>query len=250
MANLHINFRSDCISRSVYPTVFLPDLNMWRDIEPPYPTLYFLSGYSGGGLETAMFSNFALFAMRYGVAVVLTDGENSFYTDDEQRQANFSQYVGNELVEVTRSVLPLSRRREDTFIGGISMGGYGSLINGLRFSGNFSKIAMLSPALGFKRLDDEANPKSPSPKGELLATLDGPAYLERVTVNSVKNVNKAKKAIKKAFQNQIDGKGFSFVEVLSACPTNWGMTPQKALQWIDEAMIPQYPLGVFRDKEA
>ena len=85
---------------------------------------------------------------------------------------------------------------------------------------------------------------------ELLATLDAPQYLERVTVNNVKNVRNAKRAIKKAFQNQIDGKGFSFIEVLSACPTNWGMTPQKALQWIDEAMIPQYPLGVFRDKEA
>ena len=85
---------------------------------------------------------------------------------------------------------------------------------------------------------------------ELLATLDAPVYLERVTVNSVKNVRNAKRAIKKAFQNQVDGKGFSFIEVLSACPTNWGMTPQKALQWIDEAMIPQYPLGVFRDKEA
>ena len=84
---------------------------------------------------------------------------------------------------------------------------------------------------------------------EMLATLDGPAYLERVTVNNVKNVNRAKKAIKKAFQNQIDGKGFSLIEVLSACPTNWGMTPKKALEWIDEKMIPQYPLGVYRDKE-
>ena len=85
---------------------------------------------------------------------------------------------------------------------------------------------------------------------ELLATLEAPAYLERVTVNNVKNVRAAKKAIKKAFQNQVEGKGFSLVEVLSACPTNWGMTPQKALSWIDEKMIPQYPLGVFRDKEA
>ena len=84
---------------------------------------------------------------------------------------------------------------------------------------------------------------------ELLATLDAPAYLERVTVNSVKNVRNAKKAIKKAFQNQIDGKGFSLVEVLSACPTNWGMTPQDALKWIDEKMIPEYPLGCFRDKD-
>ncbi|MBQ2898347.1 MAG: 2-oxoglutarate oxidoreductase [Oscillospiraceae bacterium] len=84
---------------------------------------------------------------------------------------------------------------------------------------------------------------------ELLSELDGPAYLERVTVNSVKNVRNAKKAIKKAFQNQIDGKGFSLVEVLSSCPTNWGMTPQKALEWIDEKMIPYYPLGVYRDKD-
>ena len=84
---------------------------------------------------------------------------------------------------------------------------------------------------------------------ELLSELDGPAYLERVTVNNVKNVKNAKKAIKKAFQNQIDGKGFSLVEVLSSCPTNWGMTPQKALEWIDEKMIPYYPLGVYRDKD-
>ena len=82
---------------------------------------------------------------------------------------------------------------------------------------------------------------------ELLSSLDGPAYLERVTVNNVKNVNRAKKAIKKAFQNQLDGKGFSLIEVLSSCPTNWGMTPKKALEWIDEKMIPQYPLGVYRD---
>ena len=85
---------------------------------------------------------------------------------------------------------------------------------------------------------------------ELLSTLDAPSYLARVTVNKVKNVNQAKKAIKKAFQNQLDGKGFSLVEVLSACPTNWGLEPQKALEWIDEKMIPYYPLGVYRDKEA
>ena len=85
---------------------------------------------------------------------------------------------------------------------------------------------------------------------EMLSELEGPEYLARVTVNSVKNVNNAKTAIKQAFQNQIDGKGFSLVEVLSTCPTNWGMTPQKALQWIDEKMIPYYPLGVYKDRSA
>ncbi len=82
---------------------------------------------------------------------------------------------------------------------------------------------------------------------EMLQNVDGAAYLERVAVNNVKNIRNAKKAIKKAFQNQIDGKGFSLVEVLSTCPTNWGMSPEKALTWLEDNMIPYYPLGVYKD---
>ena len=85
---------------------------------------------------------------------------------------------------------------------------------------------------------------------EMLATLDGPAYIERVAVNSVKNVKAAGKAILKAFKNQVEGKGFSLIEVVSTCPTNWGMTPNDALKWVDENMIPYYPLGVYKDKSA
>ena len=85
---------------------------------------------------------------------------------------------------------------------------------------------------------------------EMLSELESPYYLERVTVNNVKSIKNAKKAIKKAFQNQLDGKGFSLIEVLSTCPTNWGMTPKKALEWIDEKMIPYYPLGVYKDRTA
>ena len=83
---------------------------------------------------------------------------------------------------------------------------------------------------------------------EMLAPLEGAEYLERVAVNSPANVRKAKKAIKKAFENQINKKGFSLIEVLSSCPTNWGMTPIKAFHWINEAMIPYYPLGVYKDR--
>ena len=85
---------------------------------------------------------------------------------------------------------------------------------------------------------------------ELLAALDGPAYIQRVAVNNVKNVRAAKKAIKQAFENQIEGKGFSLIEVVSSCPTNWGMTPQQALDWVETNMIPYYPLGIYKDKTA
>ncbi|MBO5060702.1 MAG: 2-oxoglutarate oxidoreductase [Clostridia bacterium] len=83
---------------------------------------------------------------------------------------------------------------------------------------------------------------------EMLSELEGPEYLERVAVNNVKNIKKAKAAIKKAFENQINGKGFSLVEVVSTCPTNWGMTPKDALKWVDDNMIPYYPLGVYKDR--
>ena len=85
---------------------------------------------------------------------------------------------------------------------------------------------------------------------EMLSQIDGAEYLERVAVNNVKNVNNAKKAIKKAFQNQIDKKGFSIVEVVSTCPTNWGKTPVESMKWLEENMLPQYPLGVYKDKFA
>ena len=85
---------------------------------------------------------------------------------------------------------------------------------------------------------------------EMLSTLDGPEFIARVAVNNVKNVKEAQKVIKKAFENQINNKGFSLVEVVSSCPTNWGMTPVDALKWVDEKMIPYYPLGVYKDRSA
>lgn len=83
---------------------------------------------------------------------------------------------------------------------------------------------------------------------EMLSQLKSAKYIERVSVDTPQNVMKAKKAIKKAFQNQIDGVGFSFVEVLSICPTNWGVDPIKALDFLRDKMMPQYPLGVFKDE--
>lgn len=83
---------------------------------------------------------------------------------------------------------------------------------------------------------------------EMLSEVTGASYLERVAVNNVKNVRNAKRAIKKAFQNQIEGKGFSLIEVLSTCPTNWGLSPTEAIKWLDDNMEKYYPLGVYKDK--
>ena len=86
----------------------------------------------------------------------------------------------------------------------------------------------------------------PVPVSEMLSTLQGAAYIARVSVHDVKHVREAKAAIKKAFTLQMENKGFTLVEVLSTCPTNWGLSPKEALQWLQDNMIPAYPLGVFK----
>ena len=97
---------------------------------------------------------------------------------------------------------------------------------------------------------DEALCGLPVKVCEMLAQLDAPAYIARVATSSPKQVLVAKKAIEQAFRNQVEGRGFSLVEVLSACPTNWGKTPKDALRWMEEEMIPYYPLGVYKNKGA
>ncbi|HCS75146.1 MAG TPA: 2-oxoglutarate oxidoreductase [Clostridiales bacterium] len=84
---------------------------------------------------------------------------------------------------------------------------------------------------------------------EMLAALEGAAYIERVSVHDIKHIRQAKKAVKKAFECQITGKGFAMIEVLSTCPTNWGMSPKESLEWVAANMIPYYPLGVKKEVE-
>ncbi|MBQ5973600.1 MAG: 2-oxoglutarate oxidoreductase, partial [Oscillospiraceae bacterium] len=97
---------------------------------------------------------------------------------------------------------------------------------------------------------DTATTGFPIRVAEMLSTLEGPEFIARVAVNSVKNVKEAQRTIKKAFENQIAGKGFSLVEVLSTCPSNWGLTPIEALERLRRDMIPYYPLGVYCDRDA
>lgn len=89
----------------------------------------------------------------------------------------------------------------------------------------------------------------PMQMSELIAGLPGASYVVRRSLHNVKEINKAKKAIRQAFEIQLNGSGFSMVELLSNCPTNWGMTPMESLQWIEENMVPAYPLGDFKVPE-
>jgi 2-oxoglutarate ferredoxin oxidoreductase subunit beta len=85
---------------------------------------------------------------------------------------------------------------------------------------------------------------------EMLAQVPGSYYIERCAVNNNTNILKTKKAIKKAFQYQLEGKGYSLVEIVTSCPTNWGLDTLKSLDFLREKMFAEYPLGVFRDKGA
>jgi len=93
------------------------------------------------------------------------------------------------------------------------------------------------------------NESKPLKVCEMLATIDGPAYIERVSVHDPRHITKAKKSIKKAFECQLAGKGYSLIEVLSTCPSAWKMTPVESLKWIKESVIPSFPLGVFKEVE-
>lgn len=96
---------------------------------------------------------------------------------------------------------------------------------------------------------DKSKDGSPIRMAELLAQLGGVAYSARVSVDSPKNLMTAKKVMREAFGYQVEGRGFSFVEVLSSCPTNWGMNPLKANARVGEEMIPYFPLGIFKKEE-
>lgn len=147
MAFIKLNYKSKELGREISAQVFLPADLLGKEAEPPYRTCYFLPGYSAGGTELYTYLGFRMQCDLKGIAVVIPEGENSFYIDHPERGMNYSSYVGAELVEMTRKLLPLSDKREDTYIGGISMGGFGALYNGLRYRDTFSKIAVMSPVV-------------------------------------------------------------------------------------------------------
>ncbi|MCJ1978134.1 alpha/beta hydrolase [Lactococcus paracarnosus] len=146
MAYLELQYASQAISKYTTLKAYLPsDGTSGTLFVPPYKTVYFLPGFSNDATALMTYLGLRKECELKGIAIVVVDGDNSFYVEQANHQANYSTFI-REVVEVTRKLLPLSENRNDTFIGGISMGGYGALLNGLRFRDMFSKIVALSPS--------------------------------------------------------------------------------------------------------
>lgn len=168
MAVMDCCYYSKCRPGQVNFTAILP-------IEPPqdgtefsrgpWPTIYALHGFTGDRLDWVRNFDMEAFASRRGWAVIMPGCENRFYLDNEETGERFGSLVGKELVEVTRAMLPLSRRREDTAIAGISMGGFGAVRNGLMYADTFGAIISLSAAL----ITDEVAAMKPDGGGTPIA---------------------------------------------------------------------------------
>lgn len=146
MSLIELNYKSFSIMKAARVTIILPcDDDLSCDVKPPYKTLYYLNNYSGNSSEMTTTMNFRTKTMLSGLAVVLIEGDNSFYIDRPMALQNYSTYI-KEVVDLTRRYCPLlSNKKEDTYIGGASMGGWGAIYNGIKYSDVFSKIAALSP---------------------------------------------------------------------------------------------------------
>lgn len=154
MAWFQVSFFSQCLSRSVPLNVLIPaDLPASPEEvpRPPFKTLYLLHGYLGSASDWLLRGGVQELSEQYHLAVVMPAGDNGFYVNQSASGVLGSDYIGRELVEFTRKLFPLSEKREDTSIGGLSMGGFGALYNGFRYSDVFGHVIALSTPVDYRR---------------------------------------------------------------------------------------------------
>lgn len=152
MALLEVDFYAASLMRTVTFQAILPSGKRMEDelkgLKPkPLKTLYLLHGAMGNQTDYISGTRIQRWAEDRNLAVIMPSGENQFYIDKPSRGENYGSFVAQELVQFTRNMFPLSTKKEDTFIAGLSMGGYGALINGLKYQDTFSRIGAFSPAL-------------------------------------------------------------------------------------------------------
>ena len=163
MAVMQVDFVSQCLMRTVTIKVILPldkiaKMNGEKAYVPEkFTTLYLLHGMLGNHTDWIDGTRIQRWAQEKNLAVVMPAGENRFYVDNPREGAYFGEYIGRELVEMTRKMFPLSEKREDTFIAGLSMGGYGAIRNGLKYHKTFSHIAGLSSGIMLEDILNSTN---------------------------------------------------------------------------------------------
>ena len=162
MAFIQMSILSKSLMRTVPVNVILPadkmvPPGMPEPPEKPFKTLYLLHGVFGSYIDWVNGTRIQRYADEHDLAVVMPSGDNAFYVDQPGGNNYYGEFVGKELVELTRRMFPLSRKREDTFIGGLSMGGYGALRNGLKYWENFGCIVALSGALLVEGMEKRTN---------------------------------------------------------------------------------------------
>jgi len=151
MALLHVSYMSQALWRVVPLQVILPadKADTQGNLLPlkPYKTLYLLNGLHGCEEDWIVNTRIRSWAEQHNLCVVMPAGENSFYVDKVDSHNCYCEFIGSELVEMTRRMFPLSHKREDTFIGGLSMGGFGAILAGLKYHETFGAIVGLSSAV-------------------------------------------------------------------------------------------------------
>lgn len=183
MALIQMSIVSRALFRTVPVTVILPADKRAPDgtllPERPLKTLYLLHGLLGSHNDWINHTRVQRWAEARDLAVVMPSGDNSFYVDRPDSRNCYAEFIGNELVEVTRRMFPLSRRREDTYIGGLSMGGFGALHCGLKYHENFSRIIPLSAAVHIFDFEIGAGIAGPEYYESLFGPLDTARNTER-----------------------------------------------------------------------
>ena len=212
MALIQVNFFSQTLMRTVPMQVILPVDKMTfpgmpKREEKPYKTLYLLHGVFVNYTDWVSGTCIQRWAEEKNLAVVMPSADNKFYVDQEKGEDHYGKFIGEELVEITRKMFPLSRKREDTFIGGLSMGGYGALRNGLKYHDTFGCIAALSSALIIDDIDKRTD--------DVPFFLDSRNFAESIFGNLEAAVNGDKNP--RYLVKQLKAEGTEFPKIYMAC---------------------------------
>ena len=236
MALIQMDFRSAALKRAVTVNVILPV----ERFKGPYPTLYLLHGLTDNLNGWLSYTRIRLWAENSGLAVVMPSGENSFYMDVLVKDGclgDFGEYVGRELVEVTREMFPLSDQREDTFLAGLSMGGFGACRNALKYCDTFGKAAILSGALHIYEYPVDWVETRGNTIGEVrnFGNLEETRHSDRnprYLIDQIKNDPEANRSIAKALQEA--GADVTYEEGEGIHDWNfWDAYIQHVLKWLD-----------------